>query len=434
MKTGTLITDAVVVNPTLPPRIYDPGWILIEKDCIRSVGEGAPPRKTVQMADRRIRARGSILMPGLVNCHNHAAMSLFRGLADDLPLMEWLQGTIFPAEARVVDEGFVFWGTLLSCAEMIRSGTTTFANGYFYENQALEAVICAGMRAILTMGVVDFPIPGCPDPSLNVEHAEGFVNRAGGEELVTPGIFCHSPYTCSPDTLSKAKEACRSLEAPLFIHVSETEWEVEEIRKRHGSTPVRHLDKLGILDEKTILVHGVWVDQVEIQIMADRGTGIAVCTESQMKLASGIAPVPDFLEKGLTVGLGTDGPASNNDLDLFQEMDLTAKLHKVHRGDPTILNANTVLNLATQGGARLLGLEKVGLLDPGYKADLILLKTDRPHLQPLYNPVSQLVYAATGGDVDTVWVNGRTIMENRRMLTVDEEEIYENVDRIKRKI
>jgi 5-methylthioadenosine/S-adenosylhomocysteine deaminase len=430
----TLISDAVVVNPTLPPTVYDRGWLLIEKDRIRSSGNGKPPKELVHRAGRHVDAQGGILLPGLVNAHNHAAMALFRGLADDLPLMEWLEGTIFPVERRVVDEAFAFWGTLLACAEMIRCGTTAFANGYFYEDQALEAVKCTGMRAILTMGVVDFPIPGCPDPSVNVEHAEAFVKRALGEDLVKPGIFCHAPYTCSPETLMKAKEACRAHGVPFFTHVSETKWEVEEIKKRHKATPVRHLEGLGILDDKTILVHAIWVDQEEIQIMADRGTGIAICTESNMKLASGVAPVPDFLASGVRVGLGTDGPASNNDLDLFQEMDLTAKLHKVDRGDPTILNAAVVLNLATEGGARLLGLEQVGLLEPGYKADLILLGTDCPHLQPMYHPVSHLVYAATGGDVDTVWIDGRMVMEGRKLLTMDVEEIYENVERIRKKI
>jgi len=282
----------------------------------------------------------------------------------------------------------------------------------------------------VAQGVIDFPVPGCPDPSVNVENGIGFVNRSWGEEPVQPGIFCHSPYTCSPETIQKAKEACRAHRVPFFIHVAETRWEVEEIRRRFGTTPLRHLEGLGILDESTILIHGVWLDEEEIGIIARRGAGVGVCTESHMKLASGIAPVARLLERGVRVGLGTDGAASNNDLDLFGEMDLTAKLHKVHRADPTALDAATVLHMATRGGARLLGWQDVGLLEPGFQADLILLGTGRPHLQPLYHPISQLVYAARGADVDTVWVRGQMVMENRRLLTLDEREILANADRI----
>jgi 5-methylthioadenosine/S-adenosylhomocysteine deaminase len=431
---STLISDALLVNPTLPPQVTDKGWLLVEGGRIKAMGRGAPPAEWVRAADHRVSARGGILLPGLVNAHNHAAMTLFRGLADDLPLKEWLEGTIFPVEARVVDEAFVHWGTLLACAEMIRSGTTAFANAYFHEDQAMDAVKRSGMRAVLAQGVVDFPVPDCPDPSVNVENAIGFVNRSWGEEPVFPGIFCHSPYTCSPQTIVKAKEVCRVHQVPFFIHAAETQWELHETRERYGTTPIRHLDRLGVLDRGSILVHGVWMDEEEIRIVADRGSGIVVCTESHMKLASGIAPLPQFLSHGIRVGLGTDGPASNNDLDLFGEMDLTAKLHKLHREDPTILDAATTLNLATHGGARLLGWEDVGLLEPGYQADLILLRSDQAHLQPLYHPVSQLVYAARGADVTSVWIRGELVMQDRRLLTLDEAEIFREVERLAAKV
>jgi 5-methylthioadenosine/S-adenosylhomocysteine deaminase len=450
MSERTLISDAVMVNPSLPPEVVRDGWLFMEDGTIRAMGVGAPPSTWRERAHEHVRAAGGILLPGLVNTHNHAAMALFRGLADDLPLKAWLEGTIFPAEARVVDEDFVYWGTLLACAEMIRNGTTTFADGYFFEDQALDAARRAGMRAILAAGVVDLPTPDCPDPVLNVERAIAFVNRARAcpradtlradrlsardEDRLRPGIFCHAPYTCTPQTLQKAKEACRVHQIPYFIHASETRWEVEEIENRFGTSPVRHLDRLGLLDRDTILIHGIWVDEEEIQILAKRGCGVAICTESNMKLASGVAPLPAYLANGVHLGLGTDGPASNNDLDLFGEMDRTAKLHKVHWGDPTVPDAATVLHMATLGGARLLGWEHLGLLKPGYQADLILLRVDRPHLQPLHNPVSQLVYAANGADVDTVWIQGKTVMRARELLTIDEEEIYENVERIKRKI
>jgi 5-methylthioadenosine/S-adenosylhomocysteine deaminase len=426
----TLISDAVLVDPTFPPRIENPGWALLDGNRIHSIGAGNPPEALLLQVDCHVNGRRGILMPGLVNAHTHAAMTLFRGLADDLPLKEWLEGTIFPAEARTVTEETVYWGTLLACAEMIRSGTTSFANAYFYEDLALTAVKESGMRAILAQGVLDFPTPDCQDPSLAVERAVAFLNRCWGEEPVCCGIFCHAPYTCSPETLVKAKEACRLHGVPFFMHVSETRWEMEEIGRRFHTTPLRHMEDLGLLDEGTVLVHGVWLDDDEIDLLRDRGAGVVSCTESNMKLASGIAPLRELLAHGVRVGLGTDGPASNNDLDMFGEMDLTAKLHKAKEGDPTVMGASTVLNLATRGGASLLGWKDVGLLEPGYKADLILLRTDTPRLQPLYNPVSQLVYAATGADVDTVWIEGRKVMEGRRLLTLDLEEIISNICRL----
>lgn len=430
----TLISNAVLVNPTIPPKTMEQGWVFIKEDRIHSIGSGSPPSKYVKRANEHIQAGGGMLLPGLVNTHNHAAMTLFRGLADDLQLKDWLEGTIFPAEARVVDEAFVYWGTLLACAEMIQSGTTTFANGYFFEDKALDAVKRAEIRAVLAAGVVDFPTPSCPDPALNVDHAIAFVNHVQDENLVRAGIFCHAPYTCGPQTLQKAKEACRSHQIPFFIHAAETRWEIDEIKNRYGTTPVRHLDRLGILDKDTILVHGIWVDEEEIRDLAKRGTGVAICTESNIKLASGITPLPAYLAHHVRLGLGTDSAASNNDLDIFGEMDRTAKIQKVHWGDPTVPDAATILNLATQGGARLLGREDIGLLEPGYQADLILLRSDRPHLQPLYNPVSQLVYAARGADVDTVWIHGKMVMKERKLLTLDEEEIYRHIHKIKEKI
>jgi 5-methylthioadenosine/S-adenosylhomocysteine deaminase len=434
MSAKTLISDAVLVNPTVPPEIIDPGWLVMAGDRIEETGIATPPDRVVRSSDRHVHAEGGILLPGLVNTHNHASMTLFRGLADDLPLMTWLEGTIFPTEARVVDEDFVYWGTLLACAEMILSGTTTFANGYFFEMRAVEAVRHARIRAVASQGIVDFPTPDLQDPTENVAQAIRFVESSPDTDMFKSGIFCHSPYTCSPETLVKAKAYCRENRILYFIHVSETQWEVDEIKNRYGTTPVRHLNQLNLLDEMTVVIHGVWVDEAEIEILAKRNTGVVVCTESHMKLASGIAPLPDYLQSGVRVALGTDGAASNNDLDLFGEMATTARLHKVRRADPTILDAAVILNLATEGGARLLGWDDVGLLQPGYRADVILLKTNRPHLQPLYNAVSQLVYSARGADVDTVWIAGRPVLEERKLLTIDEGDLYQNIARLREKI
>lgn len=434
VSSGTLIINAVLVNPSLPPKVVEKGWLAFSGERIDALGSGEAPAELLQKAGRVLDARGGIVLPGLVNTHTHAAMSLFRGLADDLPLKDWLEAHIFPAEAKAVDEDFVFWGTLLACAEMILSGTTTFADGYFYEDSALEAARNSGMRAILAQGVVDFPAPGCPDPSLNVENAIGFLNRSWGEEPLRPAIFCHSPYTCSPETIQKAKEACRVHHAPFFIHVAETQQELQEIRTKYGLSPLEHLARLEVLDEDTILVHGVWLEPSDIDLLASSGAALAICTESNMKLASGIAPLPRLLSRGVRLGLGTDSPASNNDLDLFGEMDLTAKLHKVAGFDPTAMNAPSVLHMATRGGASVLGLKDVGLLEPGFQADLILVATDRPHMQPLYHPVSQLVYAARGSDVECVWVRGQQLLHKRRVLTLDLQEIMNRAREVARKI
>lgn len=423
LSNTTLITNVVLVSPSLPPRVQERGWLAFSGERIQALGPGDPPEDLARKAAARVDGMGGILLPGLVNAHTHAAMSLLRGLADDLPLKDWLEKHIFPAEAKAVNEEFVYCGTLLACAEMILSGTTTFADGYFFEDSALEAAQSCGMRAVLAQGVVDFPAPGCPDPRFNVENAIGFLNRSWGEEPLRPGIFCHSPYTCSPKTIQKAKEACRVQDLLFFIHVAETKGEVQEIETRYGLRPLEHLASLGVLDEKTVLVHGVWLNQAEMDLLAESGAALVICTESNMKLASGIAPLPELLRRRIRVGLGTDGPASNNDLDLFGEMDLTAKLHKVAGLDPTALDAPTVLHMATRGGASVLGLQDVGLLEPGFQADLILVATDRPHMQPLYHPVSQLVYAARGSDVECVWVKGRQLLKHRQLLTMDVQEV-----------
>lgn len=410
------------------------GMVCISGDRIARVILNEESKPGQYDAIHWIDAGGDILMPGLINTHTHMAMTLLRGLADDLSLMEWLNNYIFPVEAKVMDEEFVYWGSVLACAEMIRFGTTAFCDGYFFEDMAFRAAKDAGLRAICGQGVVDFPSPDLKDPERNIERAVAFVEGHLGDPLVRPGIFCHSPYTCSPETLIKAKDECRRLGVPFFIHLAETKDEVEEIRKRYGQTPVRHLDKLGILDEKTIAVHCIWVDEEEIDILVDRNVRISVTTEGEMKLASGIAPLPMFLRKGALVGLGTDGPASNNNLDLFGEMSMTAKLHKVRECDPTVLDARSIVYLATEGGARVMGIEGIGKVEENAIADLILIDINAPHLQPLYHPLSQIVYSAKGSDVRTTIVGGRILMRDRRLQVLDEDQILSEVERLRRKI
>lgn len=408
--------------------IIENGILCIKNDKlvkIESLENNAPIPKGEKIID----AKGGIIMPGLVNTHTHLPMALFRGLADDLPLSVWLNEHIFPAESKYINPESVRIGALLSCAEMLLSGTTTCCDGYFYEDHVAAAVNEAGMRAVLGQGVIDFPAPGIPNPSDNVNHAVGFIQKWQNiSPLITPSMFCHSPYTCTEATLKKAKDAADANEVLFQIHVAETKDEYVRIQTNQQTTPVNYLDNIGIIDENTLLVHAVWLDDDDINIIAERRASVSHNPESNMKLASGIAPVPSLLKAGVTVGLGTDGCASNNNLDLFSEMDAAAKLHKVSALDPTLMDAVTVLKMATIQGAKALGLDNItGSLEIGKNADVIVMDTRKPHLVPVYNPVSHLVYAAQGSDVRDVIVNGRLLVKDRKLLTIDLENIIEKV-------
>jgi 5-methylthioadenosine/S-adenosylhomocysteine deaminase len=374
-------------------------------------------------------AKGGIVMPGLVNTHTHLPMSLFRGLADDLPLSVWLNECIFPAEAKHINPESVRFGALLSCAEMILSGTTTCCDGYFYEDVVAAAVDDIGMRGVLGQGVIDFPAPGVPDPADNIKNAVAYAEKCQGlSHLIQPSIFCHSPYTCSEETLKRAKAAADSKGLVFQIHVAETREEYVQFQTESGMTPVKYLDRIGIVDPNTLLIHAIWLDPDDIEIISKRKAKVSHTPESSMKLASGIAPVSDLLKAGVTVGLGTDGCASNNDLDLFREMDTAAKLHKVNVLDSTVMNARTILHMATMGGAKAIGLDDViGSLETGKQADIVVVDTRKPHLVPMYNPESQIVYAANGQDVKDVIVSGKILVRDGKVLTVNLEDILEKV-------
>ncbi len=415
----------------------------ILKSGIVCIADGTLKRVEERTADEPlpaarhvIDAQGGIIMPGLVNTHTHAAMTLFRGMADDLPLITWLNDYIFKAEAQWLNPESVYTGTLLSCAEMLLSGTTTFCDGYFFEDAVAHAVKESGMRAILAQGIVDFPAPGVADPKKNVAEAAQFIETwQGKNSLVTPGLFCHSPYTCSEETLKKARKVADEAHSLFQIHAAETQNEVKEINQKHGTSPVQYLDRIGVLNARTLLVHAIWVNEADFACMAKRGVGVSVATESEMKLASGVAPIPEFLKRGIAVGIGTDGAASNNNLDMFQEMDTAAKLHKVKRLDPTVLDARQVLALATKSGAEAIGLgEQIGSLEEGKKADLIIIDTHKPHLTPLYDPVSHLVYSASGSDVRDVIIEGRLVVRDRALLTINVEAVMEAVEHLARRI
>jgi 5-methylthioadenosine/S-adenosylhomocysteine deaminase len=347
-----------------------------------------------------------------------------------------LNDHIFPAEAAYINPGNVRLGTLLSCAEMLLSGTTTFCGGYFLEDAVAGVVADVGIRAVLGQGVIDFPAPGVPDPQDNVKTAVAFIEKwTDKSPHILPSVFCHSPYTCSAETLKNAKAAAGSKKVLFQIHAAETKNEKHMIPMEKPSSPIQYLKDLGILDPQTLLVHAVWVDKQDMETIKESGAAISHNAESNMKLASGIAPVHRFLREGITVGLGTDGCASNNDLDLFQEMDVVAKLHKVSTLDPTVMDAETVLKMATIEGARAIGLGNVvGSLEVGKEADLIVIDTHQPHLTPMYHPVSQLVYAARGSDVCHVLISGKPLVRNRSLLTIDQADLLKRMRKLSRSI
>ena len=408
--------------------------VIISGDSIEEVTERQ--NSPLPKADEIINAEDAIILPGLINAHGHSPMTIFRGMADDLPLKKWLFDHIFPAEAKHLNPDTVYWASLLACLEMIASGTTTYVDGYFLADGIVKAAHKAGIRALIAQGVIDLPAPGRPDPKKNPELALAFLERwIDFSDLIKPGVFCHSPITCSDKTLQKAHEISKRFASPLQIHLSETQEEPTEIKKRTGLRPVFYLDDLGILNRNLIAAHAVYLDEEEIDLLAMRDVKVAHCPESNMKLGSGIASVGKMLEKGVTVGLGTDGCASNNNLDLFGEMDTAAKLAKVANFDPTLLDARTVLKMATVGGAKVIGLEdRIGTIEPGKKADIIIVDTKTPHMTPMYNPYSQLVYSATGGDVRDVIINGKLVYRDRQFITLDRDEIMNEVKKITRRI
>lgn len=427
MTFDTLIHDAVVLTANPAFDILRGGWVGVSDGKIQELGSGPAPDRAA--ARERIDARGGILMPGLVNTHTHLPMTLFRGLADDLPLKAWLEEHIFPAEAAVIAPAAVHWGTLLACAEMALAGTTTCCDGYFLEDSVAEAVEASGLRAVLGQGVIDHPAPGVPDPGRNLDAARRFCRRwQGRSQRIHPSVFCHAAYTCSAETLAGAKRICEEFGLLFQVHAAETRWENEHLRATRGASPVRLLDRAGVLDPAALLAHCVWVDADDIALIAGRGAKVSHNPESNMKLGSGVAPVARMQAAGITVGIGTDGCASNNDLDLFQTMDLTAKLQKAASLDPTVLSAETVIRMATIDGARALGLEgEIGSIEAGKQADLILIDTRKPHLTPIHHPASAVVYAAKGSDVQTVMVAGRMVVKERRVLTIDVEEVMDQV-------
>ncbi|MEW6669644.1 MAG: amidohydrolase [Thermodesulfobacteriota bacterium] len=421
-----LIHNGTILTMESRESFLQNGFLAIRGDSIFRIGaseaENPPPAKRV------IDAGGGLVLPGLVNGHTHASMSLFRGLADDLPLMEWLNKYIFPVESRM-DADFVHVGALLACAEMILAGTTTFCDMYLFEEEVARAARQSGMRCLVGEVLYDFPSPNYGTLQKGFDYTVRMIERWKDDPLVSVAVEPHAVYTCSPELLLEANRIALEHGVPLIIHASETLSEVSEVTARYGKRPVEHLDSLGILSDALIAIHCVHLNEGEISALHERRVKVISSPESNMKLASGIPPVPELLSAGITVGLGTDGCASNNDLDLFSEMDTAAKLHKVASMDPTQMDAFTVLRMATAEGAKALGMEAItGTLTEGKRADLILVDTRKPHLTPLYDPYSHLVYAARGSDVTHSFINGNLVMQDRRLLTLDADEVMEKAE------
>lgn len=429
MHVDLLITNVGLLPSTGKNKPIEQGFLAITKNRIshRGTMSACPPLRAGTILD----GQGQLAMSGLVNGHCHAAMTLFRGLADDLSLDSWLHDHIFPAEARHVSEEMVYWCSKLAAAELLLGGVTTVADGYFHENQAALAFRDAGIRAVPAQGVVDFPAPGVADPADNIKVAGMFLEHwQHRHPLISPALFAHSPYTCSNATLKQAKTLTRNHGVPLFIHVAETRHEINLISEPLSTSPIKHLAALDILDEQTVCVHCVWADQDDLHILADTGAAVIICPQSNLKLASGMAPLPTMLDKDIPIGLGTDGPASNNTLDMFREMDICAKVHKLHNLDPIAVPASTVIRTATGTGAGILGLPTgYGTLAPGSPADLILINSDQPHLQPFFGS-DLVVYAAGAADVQSVIVDGTVVVDRGNITTFDLEETMTKVRRL----
>ena len=419
-----LIKGGTVVVMDESGTILEGGAVLVEGDRISALAAAGEPRPE---AARVIDATGHLVIPGLVNAHGHAAMSLLRGLADDLPLMTWLNDYIFPAEAALVAPDFVYWGTLLSSVEMLRSGTTTFADMYYFRDDMARAAVDAGIRAVTGPHVIGFPTPDFATPEASLAGAAEFMERYRDHPTVVPAVAAHALYTTPLEAVEAAFRLAELYNAPFQIHAVEDPSEDVTAREVTGMGVIEALESIGALRPGTVLAHSIYLSDEDIERIAAGGAGIAHNPQSNMKLGvARAAPVAKALAAGIPVGLGTDGPASNNDLDMFDEMDAAAKLQKFMLGDPAALPAETVFRMATMGGARVLNLhDEIGSLEPGKRADIVLLDTRRPGLTPLYRVYSHLVYAARGSDVTTVIVNGRIVVRDREVLTVDEEEVME---------
>ena len=424
-----------IVTEDSARRVIENGAVAIRGARIIAIGQRDAIERAYTSATR-LDQPNAILAPGLINTHTHAAMSLFRGIADDLKLQDWLEKYIFPAEAKNVDREFVRWGTRLALMEMALSGTTTFVDMYYFEHTVAEETKKAGMRGVLGQTVIGFPAPDFKTPEAALAGAETFLKAFADDPLIVPAVAPHAIYTTSDATLKATRALADNYRKPLLIHLAETKTENDDSLKQRGKTPTEAMASLGMFSGITLIAHGVWTNDSDLTLLKSYRVGVAHCPSSNMKLASGIAPIAKMLKLGIAVGLGTDGVAgSNNDHDMMEEMDLAAKLQKVATGDPSVLPAEQAFAMATILGATALHMDNViGSIEEGKIADLISVQLDSPRAAPLYNVYSQLVYSLKGSDVSDVMVNGKMIVRNRKMLTVDDRAVMAKAVEYQRRV
>ena len=425
-QVSLVIHNGTVVTVDGSRRIIENGAVAVDGTDIVAVDTDDAIRRQFRGTDT-LDAGGQVIMPGLVNTHTHAPMVLFRGLADDLALMEWLNKYIFPAEAKLVSPEFVRLGTRLAALEMIESGTTTFADMYYFEEEVAQETKAAGLRGVLGQTVIQFPVADAKTPADGLARAEAFIERFKNDPLITPAVAPHAMYTLDGPTLKAARELSKRFNVPTLIHLAETRDEIQVAKERSSISPVAYLDNLGFLGPGVLAAHAIWVSDSEIGILKARGVGVSHNPESNMKLASGTAPVPAYMKAGVALGLGTDGAASNNDLDMFEAMRTASFLAKHQTVDPRAVSAATALEMATMGGARALGMDRqIGSLEPRKRADIIVVSMNAARQTPLYDPVSHLVYVTRGDDVRATIVNGRVLMRDRKVLTLDTEAVLKD--------
>jgi len=430
-----LISGGMVVTMDGPRSVYEDGAVALTGDTIIAVG----PRSEIEakyQARQTINATNHLILPGFINGHTHVPMTLFRGIHDDVTLNDWLYKYIFPAEAKNVTEEFVRWGTRLAAAEQIRSGVTTFADMYYFEDAVAEETKAAGMRGVLGETFIDFPAPDNKTNAAMLAYTENFLKKWQGDPLIHAAPAPHSIYTCSQKTLQDAAALARKYHAPILIHVAEMKKELDDSLKQNGMSPVQYLEKIGVLGPDVVAAHCIFVDEADRKTLTQRQVGCVHNPSSNMMIASGVSPVPEMRAAGIAVGLGTDGPAgSNNDLDLMEEIDLAAKLAKITRMDPLAINAKAVVGMATIEGAKALHMDKeIGSLEKGKKADLILISLDEPNAVPMYDVYAALAYALKASDVETVVIGGRVVMQDRKLLTVNEQVAIAKAREYKKKI
>lgn len=430
-----LISGGTIVTMDDGRRVIEDGAVAIKGDKIVAVGKRSEIVRKYR-AKQTINAAGKAVVPGLINTHTHVPMALFRGIADDMDLQEWLTKFIFPAEAKNVNEAFVRAGTRLGLAEMIKGGTTTYCDMYYFEDAIADETKRAGMRGVLGETIIDFPAPDNKTWEAGISYTERFIRKWQNDPLIVPAIAPHAPYTVSQEHLLQARDVANKLNAPLVIHLAEANTETEFIQQKHqGQRPIEFVEKIGFFTNKTIAAHVIQANDAELDLLKKHNVGIAHNPQSNMKLAAGTAPVPSMLRKNLNVGLGTDGAASNNDLSMWEEMDTAAKLHKLISGDPKMLSAEQAFSMATIGGARALHIGDItGSIEAGKRADIAIVDLDSLHQTPMFNIYSHLVYATKADDVRSVIINGRVVMLDRRLLTLNESVIKRDANTYRQKI